>query len=374
MSDDPRLGKVSASRLEILALCPGSEPLRQSLPPEALELQDADDEYAERGRRLHKAWETDNILKLDQEELDIFNKGIRTLETVRAKWGEELSIAGATERERELRLWLHDELLHPITSAQLDRLYVDGSSNHALVADFKGLWSPNLTPAERNWQGKLQAVVAAEELGVKHVRVVFIKAMFAAADQVDYNLNALAYARQSIYQAIWESEQPGAQRRPGRWCTHCPCKAYCDDAVAYAQIDSARLSTTNGDPIAIVNAMPVEDLVPVWRKRKLVEKIFDAITTRLEKLPADQLASLGLRLVQGRKNDKLKDVKAAFAALLAEGYSEDEVFGIMTIGKAAAVEMIQNSTLCGKKQAEEWWEKHMAEFIEPGFAKDSLKE
>lgn len=369
MNEDPRLGKVSASRLEIAALCPGSEQLRRSLPPEAL--QSDEDAYTESGKLLHEAWQTDNTLNLDEDQVAIYTKGNATLQSVVNRWSEERETS-YTEQPRELRLWLHDDLLRPLTSGQLDRHYLGADGFNALVVDFKSLWSPNLTPAERNWQGRLQAVLAAEEYGAQHVRVAFVKAMFGTADQVDYDASALAYAKQSILAALWETEQPGAQLRPGRWCTHCPCKGYCEEAAAYAQLPT--VTTQNGDPMLLVQVMPPEDLVQVWRKKALIEKILKAVQERLKGLPPEELGRLGLKLTKGSKSDKVKDVKGAFQKLLSTGYSEDQLFAIMSFGKGDAVEMIRDKTALGKKDAAEWWESALSEFIEPGRTAPSLKE
>lgn len=382
--DDPRLGKASASRLEIVALCPGSEPLRKTLPAAVIEAAGDDDEYAQTGRKIHYARQTRQTLQLLPEEVEIYERGVATEKRILDKWVEDFAIESYDECEPELRLYLnHPENLTPIASGQLDVHYTGKSSREpgvfVLVIDWKALWSPNLTPAERNWQGKLQSVMVQIEYDAVHVRMAFNKAMFGSADQVDYTTQGIIHAGVAILQALWEAEQPGAQRRPGRWCTHCPCKAYCEDAVAYAQLPTLTTGPIkpNGSPATpeeLVLAMPVEDLVPVWRKKNIVEKIFKQITERLKALPGEELVRLGLKLAPGRKLDKLKDVKGAFVKLIRDGFDEDECFRIMSFGKEAAVKLIQSKRGWTKEQAETWWEEAMSEFTEQGNAKPSLKE
>ena len=370
---DPRLGKVSASRFEILALCAGSEQLRRTLPAEAL---DTSDEYSDSGTRIHYARQTGNTLALSPEETEIYKRGCETEKRILEQWLSDFNIEPNQyfQGEVEERLYLNDpSTLKPVTSGQLDVHYVAPShESHVLVIDLKALWSPNLTPAERNWQGRLQAVLASIEYDAVHVRMAFNKAMWGKSDQADYDKNALEYAKQSIFAAIWESEQPGAQFRPGRWCTYCPCKAYCSDAVAYAQLPT--VSTFNGDPVELVKWLPLEDLVPVWRKKSLVTKIFDAIVARLKALDDTELNRLGLKLAPGRKLDKLKDVRGAFQKLLEEGYTEEEIFRCMTINKGNFEDMVKQRTNCRDIEAKAFYESTLAEFIEPGNAEPSLKE
>lgn len=389
--DDPRLGKVSASRLEILALCPGSEQLRRTLPPEALHWED---EYTEDGKIIHEAYETGRTLKLSPEQLEIYERGMATDRRLVSQWLADFGLREYSELPREVRLWLHDPSnMKPLTSAQLDnhllaykgrKVVVAGNPSvivdrYALVIDLKSLWCSNLTPAERNWQGKLQAVLAAYEHDASHVRMCFNKALFGSADLVDYDSTALGYARQSIFQAIWESEQPGAQLRPGRWCTHCPCKAYCTEAVAYAQLPgmTTGLANTSGqiiEPWELVRAMPVEHLAPVWRKKGIVDKIFKAIKARLEALTDEEVSAIGLRRTAGRANDKLKSVKDAFERFRVKGYTDEELFGCMTFVKGEAVEMVQEHLTCSKKKATEHWEMILGDLLIPDRTKPSHKD
>lgn len=357
-ANDPRMGKVSASRVEILVLCPGSEQLRRTLPQEAL---DSSDEYTDLGQKLHKAWETENSFVLTEPELEIYNNGLSTVQDIIAQWRQEFSIEKFEEGERELRLFLNDPSTMLITaSGQLDRHYIAGP--YVLICDFKGLWAPNLTPAERNYQGRLQAVLAAKEYEAKHVRMAFVKAMFGRQDVTDYNDVALEHAEASIHRAIWESEQPGAQRRPGRHCLHCPCKAFCEDAAAYSMLPSVKRRDTLKETLALVETLPPEDIVPVWRKWTEIEKIFTAIEKRLKALPPEEHERLGLMLKDGRKLDRITDNIGAFNALRALGYSSEQILNAVKFGKEAIVAMIQN-TGASEKVAQTIYEAELDPFI-----------
>jgi hypothetical protein len=370
MSDDPRKGRVSASRVEILCLCPGSEQLRRTLPQEAL---DTGDEYTDLGSKLHKAWETENSFELSESSLEIYKNGLQTLGGILTEWCREFNIEKFEEGERELRLFLNDPSTMLITaSGQLDRHFIAGP--YVLICDFKALWAPNLTPAERNYQGRLQAVMAAKEYDAKHVRMAFVKAMFGRQDVADYNDVALGFAEASIHRAIWESEQPGAQRRPGRHCTYCACKAFCEDAASYSMLPSVQRRDTLKDTLALVETLPPEDIVPVWRKWGEVEKIFAAMETRLKALPAEEHERLGLKLTAGKKLDRIKDNVGAFNALRAAGLSSEQIIGALRFGKGELVNLYQTMTNCRDAEGEAWYNSQLGDFIERDRAKPSLVE
>lgn len=367
---DPRLGRPSASRLDILCLCPGSEQLRRTLPPEALE---SDDEYTEAGRKLHKAWETGSTFDLSESELEIYNNGIKTERQIIADWCQEFDITTFVEGERECRMYLHDpNTLQVVASGQLDAHYIAGvADSRVLVVDRKALWCPNLTPAERNYQGRLQAVLASIEYDARHVRMAFNKAMWGRQDSCDYDATSLQRARDSIFQSLWEAEQPGAQRRPGRWCLHCPCKAYCEDAATVASLPAI---TSSGGPLALVQTMPVEDLAVVWKKRGQIEKIFEAITNRLSALSDEQLSEIGLKKTAGKKLDKIKDVAGVVCYLRSKGISEGSLYLGMSFGKEKLVKLMADHWGVSEERAAQMFDSELDEFIERGRGKPFLVE
>jgi len=368
MNEDPRLGLPSASRFETLALCPGSEQLRRSLDPATLA---SNDSYSETGRTIHKARETGNILPLDEGELEIYKRGMATEKDILQQWLEDYRIETYAEAQTEQRLFLNDPAtMQPVTSGQLDVLYV--APPYALVIDWKSLWCTHLTPSDRNWQGKLQAVLVANEYDLEHVRMAFNKAMFGKADQCDYNLQGLAYAEFSIRQALWEAEQPGAPLRPGSQCIFCPCKAHCPEAISYATLPA--MPAMNGDPLTLVNVVPIESLAGVWRKKGVITKIFEAINKRFLELPAEELTRLGFKRTDGRKLDSIKDVPGAFAMLIQAGLDETAILNTMSIGKGDLTKAIQEFKQVRKAEAEAWIDAQLDQFIERKRSAPSLAE
>ncbi len=379
--NDEREGRVSASRFEILALCPGSEQLRRTLPPEALE---SGDEWTDRGQKLHRAFEDDNTFALDAEDVPIYQNAINTDKDLVAQWCEDFGITSYQEGPREERLWLHDDsTLKPLTSAQLDRHYVSiEPAGFVLSDDLKSLWSPNLTPAEVNYQGRVQAVVAAKEYGARHVRMAFNKAMFATADIADYNADALWRAEFSIRQAIWESEQKGATLRAGEHCLHCACKAHCPTALRYAMtpIPSLQIVPVENGKLTekrvteMVKAAPIEAVREVFGKRNVVKYIMEAVKARLASLPEDEKYRLALKMGLGRSTDYVRDVKGAVESLIAGGFPEDQVWGTLSMSKADVVAMVERFRNCRGSEAETFFEVQMDEYIERGRGNPILAE
>lgn len=381
MNSDQREGKVSASRFEILALCHGSEQLRRTLPPEAL---DSGDAYTERGQSLHKAFETDNTFELAAEDLPIYQNAIETDKKLLAQWCQDFEIASYIEGPREERLWLHDEAtLKPLTSAQLDRHYISAEPRGFVLSDdLKSLWSPHLTPAERNYQGRVQAVVAAKEYGAHHVTMVFNKAMFGSFDRADYDADALWRAEFSIRQAIWESEQAGAALRAGDWCMRCACRAHCPAALRWALtpipslqvVPASNGKITEKRAVEMVQAAPIEAVREVWGKRTAIKYILEAVADRLAALPEGERERLALKLRPGRSTDFVLDVRGAFEALVNLGFPADALWGTLSLGKGDAVKMVQQFKGCSEAEASDYFDKVLDPFIQRGRGSPILAE
>lgn len=369
--EDERLNLPSASRFSILALCPGSESLRNTLPPEAL---DSSNDYAEIGTRIHAAAESGNGFNLTPEELEIYNSGLKCEKLIVRQWCEDFEINTFIEGPRESRMWLNDQrTLKPITSAKLDRHYISTDPvGFVLASDWKTLWSRNLTPAIHNYQGRVQAVVAAKEYEVQNVRLCFNKAMFGTSDFADYDAESLWRAEFSITQALWEAEQPGADLRPGGQCTWCPCKPYCRAAVALSIVPAAYAASsmklsedlTPKRAKIVVEGLPVEAVREAWGKRTAVANIVKAMTERLTALPPEEKYRLGLKMNLGRSSDSVRDVRGAFNAMVAGGFPEADIWRCLKMSKANVVDLVKRFNNCRDSEADAFYEVQLDDFIE----------
>jgi len=374
MRDEIRCDLPSASAFERTALCPGSTQMIASLPKENLLLA-GDDPDAVRGTRLHKAFETDNTLDLDEEDLEIYEQGRETEKKILAQWREHYGITLDREGPRELRLWLNDpQTGEPLASGQLDKHFISGNS--VCIIDLKALYCTNLTPAERNWQGRLQAVLASREYDATHVRFALNKAMWSKSDVVDYGPEHLLIAEQSINAALWESRQPGAVRRAGGWCQYCPAKAWCPEAGALTLLPSTVTGIIKGpaefDPVDMVRKLTDEDRAFLFGRANIIEKILDAVKAQLKALPDERLAQLGLSKKPARNLDPIIDNPGAFNALRTAGISEAELWTALKLSKGELTNAVQRDQGWTADKTKGFLKQVLEPFIEKKQAEASL--
>lgn len=383
MNDPERLDLPSASNFSIVANCPGAPELIRSLPKDrVIELAD---ESTERGLRIHHAWQTGDTSQLSEDELEDYNKTLELAEQSKNQWLKDHKLAAVTTL-KEQRLWYHDaETLQPLTSGQYDDLLLhDGGpfSGHAHVRDLKSGWCKNLTPSEQSWQLRLLAVLVwieyGEQWNLTTVRASFLKPKFyrTAIDTVEYNLSDLARAKTSIDQAIWESQQPYAPRRPGAHCTYCPGKAHCPEAQLYAMIPGGNINDKEYIEVAVEVATP-EMIAAVHRRSKVITKVLDAVKARLKAMPKDQLESLGFKLSEGKKLDPITNTREAFSKLInADTTWIDGVWASMKFGKTELVEQyrLAHPGVTTKDVEEYLFKKLLVDCIEPKKSDGSLEE
>lgn len=380
--DPERLDLPSASGFEVDALCPGRNQLFRSLP----QVEEVVDEFAERGTRIHRARELMDPSDLDAEDREIYERGIRTEKQIVGQWCQDFGIVDFIEGPREQRIWVHwEDSAQRATSAKLDVQYITTQDDfkRMLVIDWKALWARWVTPAERNYQARVQAVCGRIETDARHVRVAFNKAMFGKADTVDYSEGDLNKALNSIYQALWEMRSPGAQRRPGDHCNYCPCKPWCREAVAYGLLPSviaqraqlpevASPTLEKADVVLMVDAMPVADVARVFTRSAVVVKILEACKARLKKLDDANLQALWLMRDKGRKNDKITSVKQAVDFLLLFGISEGEVWSALQFSKTELVKALMRDQGWSKAAAEGFVDGKLDPFITRDTTEPSL--
>jgi len=350
---DPRFGKPSASSFVLPALCPGQPTLVASME----NVPEPQDEDQERGTRLHAAWEKGDPAGLDTADTEIFDRGERISRNVVAEW-EILRGAAVTEKKREERFYWHDEKGNLAASGQADRHWI--FDEWGLVADFKSLWCRSLTPAERNWQARLLAVLIAREYGLTHVRFAFLKAMFGTADIVDYNQGDLRRAEWSVEQVLWEARQDGAQRRPGAHCRHCKAATACPEAAAWVSLPTSALKVRPGAGITpkqaqiLANQVSLNDCRWVWQGITTRRNIEDAIKARLKALPEPKLADLGLKLGTASINRPITNPAGAFSYLQRLGFAEAQIWRAVSIKNGVLTDIVMEKMNLSKKAAEQW--------------------
>lgn len=368
MSEDPRLGLPSASSFALDALCAG----RQQLLREIGDVAEPVDEDAQRGTNLHKAWQdagTPNLsLFEDKEDEEIYERGLKLVEQVLDGWNSwRTNKEPSAEGTREERFYLHDDKGNIAASGQADRHYTAG--DFVLVIDFKSLWCRSLVPSERNWQARLLSVLVAREYGAIHVRFAFLKAMFGKSDIVDYTAEDLERAQYSIQQILWESRQPGAQRRPGLHCRHCKAASGCPEAAAWQMLPSVQ-AKAQGEGITptvateLVANISLLDCVKIWDSSTARHNIENACKARLKALPEPELAELGLIFGKPKTLRPITNVAGAFEFLINKGVPLEKIWSVTKMSNGELETVVQESLgLKSKKEAQAYVRLNLKDFI-----------
>ena len=360
--NDPRLNLPSASSFELDCICPGRQTMLQTLSPQ--QRNPPSDADAEFGIAIHKTRETGDISNLTAEQLEVYERGMKTESLIVDQWKSDFKINSVKEGPREFRVWLNDpETLQPITSAQLDAHYIhrtEAGTTQLLIIDWKAYFCSTLTPAERNWQSRVQAVAAAEEYNSINVRCVFNKAMFGTYDAVEYCLSDLKLSRKAIQYRAWESRNKDAQRVAGLHCRRCPASraAMCPEAGAYSLLPSVIASGAK----EMVQRLRIEDCVKLWEKSSVIKDILESATDRLKSLPDEELNALGLKRGKPRNLDPITDTKGAFDVLI-KNIAANNLWTTLQLSKTKLSEVIAEEMNITKKEAAKWIVENLSSFI-----------
>jgi hypothetical protein len=359
--DPIRLGLPSASSFALDALCAGRQQLLRELP----DIPEPVDEDADRGTKLHAAWEKEDPTGLDAEDVEIYERGLKLVEEVKQQWRGTL--VEYHEGEREERFYLHYEG-QVAASGQADRHYIS-NSGRVLCIDFKSLWCRSLARAELNYQARLLSVLVAREYGATHVRFAFLKAMFGKADIVDYTSEDLERAQYSIQQVLWESRQPHAQRRAGAHCRRCKAVSICAEGLSFAYMPSVQAKApkegiTPKVATELVENISLLDCVKVWESSTARHNIEDACKARLKSLPSGELAELGLMFGKAPPRRTITKVDKAFEFLLSLGVPVEKLWACTKMSNGELTTVVQQSLgLKSQKEAQAWVREKLAAFI-----------
>jgi len=379
MSEDPRLGLPSASKLEIVCECPGSENLVKKIGGQFEEITYEEDiTLTNRGIRIHKARETGDTTELDPEDFRLYQNGLVYETKLLEKWRSTFALPEPKEGQRELRLYLHDRNGEVAGSGQLDVHFISNTFAH--IIDWKTGFCSNLTGAKGNWQLRMQAVLLwLDHPHITDIRVAFAKPMMESGylDFCDYSEADLMFSFNSILFQLWWSTQADAWRRAGAHCRWCPARnGHCPEALAYALLPSVivkNVFSKKGVPAA-VNEVTPQDLYAVWRKGAIIRNILDGVTSHLKRLPEELLTELGLRLAPGRETPEITKIKEAMEVLqVSHGWPPEVIYGSLKFvtGRMAEYLMLKGMD---EKSAKAWISETMAPFIELKVSEKILKE
>lgn len=376
---DIRQNKVSASRFEMVAACEGQPQLERRLREQGLIGEEPRDEWAERGTRIHKAWETgdDSVLQ-DSTEHDDVQKLRNIAEETWNAWGVDKGATITSQPHKEGRLWLKDSDGNKLASGQYDQLHIAG--NHALVIDGKTGWCRRLTPSQQSWQLRLLAVLVWLEYdGLETVRASFIKPKLRhGVDTVEYSIEDLMRSKNAIMQILWRSEQPDAKRTASDACYYCQCKPHCAEAKAFSLLPSVIVGLSTGDlptksevkdKVAMLQA---HDLRYIWQRSTVIRNILDAVNDKLKSLPPEELSQLGLTIGKGKRIDPIVNTEGAFKAL--EFVIPKSLWSCLKFSKTAIVDALKSEKCMSDKDARQWVRDNLDLFVEQKESDGSLEE
>lgn len=377
VQDQERLDLPSGSQMEIVVECPGEPNLKRTIPPELLKdtKSPEEKEWADRGDRIHKAFQTGQTLALNSEELVTYNVGRHHEQMMVAKWihDKALDASKVIEGPRELRVWLHKPYDYPevMGSAMTDKHYIyrDDERTCLLVLDLKSGWNPNLPPPARSWQLKYELISLWKEEydNVTDGRVAYVKPKerLDVTDYCDYEIQDLRYSFDAIAYHSWYATQPDAPRRAGLHCNWCPCKAWCPEGLAYALLPSTIAKVFNPKHIPErVNTVTGDDLYRIWEAGPVIRKILDAVVARLKTMQPDELFLLGLERGKPRQNSEITNTKAAFEFLKdTHGWAEEHLWNALTFINGKLAEVAGRLHGLTEDEAKDWIKNTLAEFI-----------
>ena len=292
MSDE-REGKISASGMNRIALCPGSFTLEATMPRET-------NEAAEMGTRIHE-WIATGKGNLTAEEKNLaewcihFHKQV--VETINA--GE------VTYVTTEKRLWFSD-----LFSGQIDRIDHIGDEI-AIVSDYKtGRMSQG--SAESNFQLRAYAVLVKANLPkLKKIYVSIIQPRAETPYTIaEYDEDALLEAKSEISVIVNRAYALNAPRIPSPdACKYCKAKSICPEAGAKVQ-EVAKTS-----PLSILELGDAQ-LAEYNDAADVAESVIEAIRTETRRRLNAGILIRGWELKAGRTTRAIENAQEAYEKLV----------------------------------------------------------
>ena len=328
---DSRRGKISGSRLDQVALCPGSYEAQKGKAQETSPL-------ATSGTKIHDGLERDDFSKLTDDERDLAERAAELREElISGFFADEPMLKIVSEdpelfHHRETRLRAFDGKF----SGQFDGMVIDGK--RALLYDYKtGYLEP--IDATANLQMRGYAVLLSENYPeITEITVAIIQPRIRPEISLAvYDEKDLDVAVREVEAILDRAYQPNANRHPGPiQCKYCLAKADCPEAAALTE------SLAVIKP-AEITADRLPDLLTACAAAK---KIISAIESRAKEiLTQDESGIPGYTLKAGGKMTKIVNPQKLFNRLNEKhAVLPHEFVSVCEVGKGKLKELVKTAS------------------------------
>jgi hypothetical protein len=284
LPNDPRRSLLSASKFARAANCPGSVALENEIRSRGRHYELPDSARAS-GIKIHE-W-----LALEALGKALDETNLSSDERATAKMCVELrnnSLASWDRGGKETQLFIEKRFWYrrgarPLFSGQPDYVKIDYENHRALILDYK--------------TGRLEAEEAADSLQLR-AEVVLIKDSFEDLQEISagiiepwiswdsvhviYRGDSLREAQNQVLaiadSTVWDADK----RVAGHWCRYCSAKAYCSEAIEFAQ------KITKFYPEKMVAELPRGEAgTTLWEKVKVAKKLLEAIEAAYTRILED---------------------------------------------------------------------------------------
>jgi PD-(D/E)XK nuclease superfamily len=333
---DPRRGLPSASSMYRLANCPGSHALIISLR-QVGRYYELPNRHAAAGTRIHKwlalerspnavvAFEQhDQTLK--PEERAVAHKCDDLREDLIKQWANGANYETGAEFEWiiEKRFW-YRQGVWPRFSGQPDFGVIDRKNRRAILINYKS-GRIEAEPAADNLQLRTEVVLLKHARpDLEEIDAAIVEPMVTwESELVHYNGNTLTEAENQILAIVDRAQWERDKRFAGPWCTYCPARANCREALDYVQsvprpdlMDSAFVELPRG-----------EKGTALWEKIKVAKKLLatlEEVYTQILEAEPDALPGYILP-AQGHER-RLVPLPAKLKTALAEYLTGEEIDG-----------------------------------------------
>lgn len=317
MSDE-REGRPSASGMERLALCPGSWNASKGI-------EEASNEHAVRGNRIHSLIAGEDVENHTAEETDIANQcerlaGIIVLQHM-ARPMED-----CTEVWRENRIWTRSGN-EPLWSGKPDLVVIYGK--RAVIIDFK-TGRGEVEHAANNKQLRALAVLidGCFDGKLENILVAVVQPLASQSMSLcDYTKADIELARVEIRNTIEEALLPDAKRVAGEaQCKYCPAKSRCPEANGVV--------TELSVPQPGITMLASLELSVMLDRCKQAEVIIDALRDEAKRRLEAQVPVEGWELKPGAIRETITHPEAVFFKFSGLGGNIEQFMSSISVNKS----------------------------------------